>query len=299
MKKIVAVVLALVMVLGLATTAFAATAKTPTDKNLGDFYMELTDKAKTGGVVSKLHAYGAVAPKDVNENGLIDTDELGAVAFYQAEGTVTKFVQVNSVQEADGAFYYLKGNNEKSDTLFMYFAFLEINPEYAGTAVAFANFGEDCGQYDFDPEDDTKYYMFQGDVYTVDVTETSTVSLMVDGKLTAVTKVATKAAKVAHIPAYTYDKAYKIVAVKCAECGLDATIYPNYASVPKADKKVGNAYLINTSEYYSWNAAKAPAADAETDKVESAQTFDAGIAMYVGMSVMAAAGSAVVLKKKD
>ena len=36
-----------------------------------------------------------------------------------------------------------------------------------------------------------------------------------------------------------------------------------------------------------------------TDKVESAETFDAGIAMYVGMSVMAAAGSAVVLKKKD
>ena len=36
-----------------------------------------------------------------------------------------------------------------------------------------------------------------------------------------------------------------------------------------------------------------------TDKVTSAETFDAGIAMYVGMSVMAAAGSAVVLKKKD
>ena len=43
-------------------------------------------------------------------------------------------------------------------------------------------------------------------------------------------------------------------------------------------------------------AVEAPAA---SDKVESAQTFDAGIAMYVGMSVMAAAGSAVVLKKKD
>lgn len=36
-----------------------------------------------------------------------------------------------------------------------------------------------------------------------------------------------------------------------------------------------------------------------TDKVTSAETFDAGIAMYVGMSIMAAAGSAVVLKKKD
>ena len=36
-----------------------------------------------------------------------------------------------------------------------------------------------------------------------------------------------------------------------------------------------------------------------TDKVTSAETFDAGIAMYVGMSVMAAAGSAVVLKKRE
>ena len=42
-------------------------------------------------------------------------------------------------------------------------------------------------------------------------------------------------------------------------------------------------------------AAPTPAGD----KVESAETFDAGIAMYVGMSIMAAAGSAVVLKKKD
>ena len=46
--------------------------------------------------------------------------------------------------------------------------------------------------------------------------------------------------------------------------------------------------------------ADAPATAPEAgDKVESAETFDAGIAMYVGMSVMAAAGSAVVLKKKD
>ncbi len=37
-----------------------------------------------------------------------------------------------------------------------------------------------------------------------------------------------------------------------------------------------------------------------TKPVQSAETFDAGIAMYVGMSVMAAAGSAVVIgKKKD
>jgi len=51
-------------------------------------------------------------------------------------------------------------------------------------------------------------------------------------------------------------------------------------------------YLIKTST----PSATTPS----TDKVTSAETFDAGIAMYVGMSVMAAAGSAVVIgKKKD
>ncbi len=47
------------------------------------------------------------------------------------------------------------------------------------------------------------------------------------------------------------------------------------------------------------SATSAPVVTPDTDKVQSAETFDAGIAMYVGMSVMAAAGSVVVLKKKD
>ena len=44
-----------------------------------------------------------------------------------------------------------------------------------------------------------------------------------------------------------------------------------------------------------------PAASATTETgsatIESAKTFDAGVAMYAAMSVMAAAGSVVVLKK--
>ena len=44
----------------------------------------------------------------------------------------------------------------------------------------------------------------------------------------------------------------------------------------------------------------APVAPSTPEKVvTSADTFDAGIALYVGMSVMAAAGSAVVLKKRE
>ena len=47
------------------------------------------------------------------------------------------------------------------------------------------------------------------------------------------------------------------------------------------------------------SATSAPVVTPSTDKVTSAETFDAGIAMYVGMSVMAAAGSVVVLKKRE
>ena len=125
---------------------------------------------------------------------------------------------------------------------------------------------------------------------------------MVGTTLTPVTLVAAAddANWVTHVAKFTYDKNYVITAVECAECGTPAVIYPNYASVPKAEIKAENVYgPINTDDYYCWLAG--PVADTETDKddkVTSADTFDAGIAMYVGMSVMAATG-AVVLKKRE
>ena len=36
----------------------------------------------------------------------------------------------------------------------------------------------------------------------------------------------------------------------------------------------------------------------DTNKVPSAKTFDAGVAMYVGMSLLSVAGGAVVIGKK-
>ena len=81
--------------------------------------------------------------------------------------------------------------------------------------------------------------------------------------------------------------------------GVEYTTY-EAPSVDLVDAYTAAGYnttgYINYDLYLIGAVASAPAA---TDKVESAQTFDAGIAMYVGMSVMAAAGSAVVLKKKD
>ena len=52
------------------------------------------------------------------------------------------------------------------------------------------------------------------------------------------------------------------------------------------------------SDYaYVWSV-KAGSATTDKDGVESAKTFDAGIAMYVGMSLLSVAGGAVVIGKK-
>ncbi len=89
---------------------------------------------------------------------------------------------------------------------------------------------------------------------------------------------------------------YQYTTVKCSECGKVATLYANAVAAGKNAQTVpGVVGYITFADYMDFGAVSAPS----TGKVESAETFDAGIAMYVGMSVMAAAGSAVVLKKKD
>ena len=92
---------------------------------------------------------------------------------------------------------------------------------------------------------------------------------------------------------------HEYTTVKCANCGKVATLYANGTAAGKDAVKVtdnGTVLGYITAAADSFGAASA---GTSTDKVQSAETFDAGIALYVGMSVMAAAGSAVVLKKKD
>ena len=108
-----------------------------------------------------------------------------------------------------------------------------------------------------------------------------------------------KANAVAHTyTANTYNTADKSVAtLKCPACKQVFTVLTanqvktmTPASFAKVTATDGNSYFI---------AVAVASAGTTTDKVQSAETFDAGIAMYVGMSVMAAAGSAVVLKKRE
>ena len=167
---------------------------------------------------------------------------------------------------------------------------------YDGTGTVYANFGKACGQVTYTTEAGKTYYTTNAlndtGIYVADAKE-GTKALAVGGALVSVnaTPVAYTTAAVQHaaIPAV---KDGKVTGYTCATCKIVAVEAPNYMSIPKGaltDGLVGNWY---------WPVASSGTTTSPT--VQSAETFDAGIAMYVGMSVMAAAGSAVVIgKKKD
>ena len=135
--------------------------------------------------------------------------------------------------------------------------------------------------------DVTKNYLLDGEVVTV-----ATTVPVVDHKFVA--------------SGYKYDTVKKInvpTSALCTKCLETSSVIYKDGKVP-AGTKYYELWDGNNTTDYSVVATVAPVGGAvvtpSTDKVTSAETFDAGIAMYVGMSVMAAAGSAVVIgKKKD
>ena len=119
---------------------------------------------------------------------------------------------------------------------------------------------------------------------------------VLNGKFVSYTD--TVVAKVPHTYAdATYSaKDKSVTSVKCTACKVTWNVLTAKQVAVMAPASYTTATTASGTYFIPTGAvANTPAGD----KVESAETFDAGIAMYVGMSVMAAAGSAVVLKKKD
>ena len=279
MKKIVALVLSLVMVLGLATTAFGATT------SYDGLYAGFTSEGASIVPVDSVDFFKA-EDNEVDEDGAWEAN--GNVAYYTVSGDVNLeayvYAEVKTLAEADVVVY----TDAAGKGVFMYLAKIPTGATYYADGAVTTNFGTACGQYNVkDAAYDKKatYVVALGDLYVADKVSPEKV-LLVDGKLVGVDASAIE--KIGHAPVYTRDEDGEITAIKCSKCGAVATEAPNYASLPE------DAVRVGTTLWY-WVVGAA----VETDKVESAETFDAGIAMYVGMSVMAAAGSAVVLKKKD
>ena len=292
MKKIVALVLSLVMVLGLATTAFGVETKLY-KQDSGS-----TSNTTTWDEVAIPAADAAKLPAEL----LVEADyEFGAnlmptggwVDHYVFDG-VGYFVEAT---KATGEYKLVCGNVEIYLT-----KVASADVEYDYQAEVYTNLTTDedeCGKLEVAKKNLTKtYYVVynEKDIPVLYYVKNANggVKLLVDGEFV---KAELQDTFVEHswvgndVDAAT--KAY--TSMICEKCGKVAKLYANADAAGKYSQFVGYGWITAADAGYAPQVVEAP----ETDKVESAETFDAGIAMYVGMSVMAAAGSAVVLKKKD
>lgn len=148
-----------------------------------------------------------------------------------------------------------------------------------------------CGQYS-----ETIYpagvYMIGGKAYAADAGNSWA---LYNGKFVNYGGEATAVSHTYAVNTYnTTDRS--VTTLKCSVCKQVFTVL-----TPAQVKTMApSAYAQVTADGGTYFIAVASAtAGTNGGTVNSADTFDAGIALYVGMSVMAAAGSAVVLKKKD
>ena len=277
MKKIIATVLAMVMALALCATAFAADLT---------YYAEETKENPEKG--NKTYTFVAAKNPTVNAKG--ETTAKGNVAYYVEKDANMAYVTVSSLADADKVLYT---NSDKKNVV-MYLA--KVVPGYLkGTAITF---GTACGINYEKPDTfnaDNTYYVAElngNDVFfytnsSITPATTGVEALLVDGKLVNVLRMTSAIKKVAHAAVPTV-KDGKIVGYTCSKCGTKAIEAPNFASIPAGAERIGT-----TLWYFP-----AAASSTTTTTTGSPKTFDAGIAMYVGMALTSVAGSAVVIGKK-
>ena len=276
MKKIIATVLAMVMALALCCTAFAATSVTA---------KAYRDTSAKDAVVKDTVAtfYAATAAKLDKDGKQTNTANVAYYTVYDVSGDI-EYVVVSSLADADLVLY----GDADATSVMLYLAKAEAH--YNGTGIKYTNIGTKCGQVDLDT--DETYYTSNSKINGVEdngiymANDEGEYSLMVSGKLVKVSATGKTTKDINPHVAVPTVKDGKIVGYTCSVCGLAAVKAANYASIPDG------AQIITGNWYFP------AAASSNTNSNSSPKTFDAGIAMYVGMALTSVAGSAVVIGKK-
>ena len=290
MKKIVALVLSLVMALSLATVAFAAT--------YSDAYAwgpEGWKKFDLNGV-----AISYTSPKETKEDGKVVAGSLG---FYKVDNYSS--LPLIEVAKADATFQM------KVDGKVVYLAATDVIAyEAVGKSV---KAGTKCGDYaknevelfggTFPGYGNATLMEVDGDLY-YETGDAEDVAVLLNGEVVFAAK-DENPVKVPH-EWYTLDgklvvdrDAEKLAEVKatvlCKNCNVKATVTNDKGAVPVGATCI---YDDELSVYMYWTDGAADSTTTDKDGVTSAKTFDAGVAMYVGMSLLSVAGGAVVIGKK-
>ena len=310
MKKIVALVLSLVMALSLCTVAFAA-----------GYDLEVTEKFGN----DKRAKYDDLKFVEPADDDIYDNDQ-NVIVTYQKDGKPVYLLRVDSTDPkvnalkstavAEHKYVGCGDENDKApkncykDYDDMYWvkctadagecvwsddshAYITLNGKYDDVIFAHCAlvFGED---YTIDGE--------YGTYWGADAEVVPAGHLMVLVKKNVEYKTSTDGKIVKDVNEY-----------KCYFC--NRTFYGSnyqYSTPETADvysseyaKQLVNAGFVNVADgvilgdvAYYWTTDKDNGTKADNKGVNSAKTFDAGVAMYVGMSLLSVAGGAVVIGKK-
>ena len=290
MKKIIATVLAMVMALALCTTAFAATKTESKIDKTGYSLLDVKDN-------STITIDGNEFTKTVTDKEVVTSGSKTTTTYYADKYVIT----VNGVETpfyacdaAIAEYKLVKG----STVVFLTKVDLSKGTDKVATAYVEAKDAADrkCG----DVTEDS--YTIEGKNYPAKGTDLAVlngkfVTYNAAGETTTVSHDFTKALK--KTPGYfTTDTKGVVNTVKCETCGKSfnvvKTVDKTYTGSVETVTFVGET----TAMYVLTGTATATPEGGKTNTTTSPKTFDAGIAMYVGMALTSVAGSAVVIGKK-
>lgn len=304
MKKIIALVLSMAMALSLAAVAFAAipTWSDNEAKTLDLFDKTYNTKLEASGADGVVFKYTAAkaASKGVTGN----------IGYWKADNDSVCYVMTTTYN--DNVSFAVKahdanlkvGQQTDKDNLYYLTAVDAISYNY-GAAAMFTAWGTTCGQY-AKPEDAAsrsyaKVTLYDGKDYIYRLAQKASnddpeKNVLIDGFVYTVEDTALKT--IAHTwVASKLDKDGKVTEYTCGICKTVAQVYSSVNLVPAGMtvEKLSDGTLIA----FKYTPANSSGGTTTTKPgMDSAKTFDAGIAMYVGMSLLSVAGGAVVIGKK-